>query len=374
MGNSKVWKMAIKSSATKLLFVLAGLGCAAAIAAAIILNQRPTPQTPVFDPAANPYRQGIYANGIVESNQPSGSNINIYPEVAGTVTAVPVHQGQLVKKGDVLARLDDRVQRATSEQQRAQAKASMAMLEELKAQPRPEALQVAQAQLAVAAAAAQSAKASYAKQQRAVENDPHAVSRDALDSAHNAWLVAEANRTTARRQLDLTQAGAWTFDVQNQQAQHDALEKSYQASNALLSKYTLRAPSDGVVMQLKLSVGSYVTPQGLYDTYSQGSNAPLIVLGSSAAHLNVRCYVDEILIPRLPPRSDMKAQMFVRGTRTKVALTFVDIEPYVSPKIQLSDQRQERVDVRVLPVIFRFENTPELKLFPGQLVDVYIGQ
>ena len=58
---------------------------------------------------------------------------------------------------------------------------------------------------------------------------------------------------------------------------------------------------------------------------------------------------------------------------TRVPLTFVRIQPYVSPKIELSDERQERVDLRVLPVIFRFENPKNLNLYPGQLVDVYVG-
>jgi HlyD family secretion protein len=66
--------------------------------------------------------------------------------------------------------------------------------------------------------------------------------------------------------------------------------------------------------------------------------------------------------------------MFVQGTDTKIPLTFERMQPYVSPKIELSDQRLEQVDVRVLPVIFRFEKPPGLNLFPGQLVDVYIGE
>jgi HlyD family secretion protein len=366
--------MAIKLSGTRLLFVLAGLGSAAAIASVFVLNQRPNPQPPVFDPAPNPYAQGIYANGIVESDQPSGSNVNLYPEVSGTVTDVVVREGQTVRRGDELLRLDDRVQRATAEQQRAQAQAAMAMLEELKAQPRPENLNVAQAQLAAAEASAKSARDAYDKQQHAFELDAHAVSRDALDSAHNAWMVADANRATAQRQLELTRAGAWAFDIRNQQAQVDALLKAHQASSALLDRYTLRAPRDGVVIAIRAASGSYASPQGVYNAYTQGSNDPVVVLGSSSERLNVRCYVDEILIPRLPPTDRIKAQMFVRGTRTQIPLEYVGIEPYVSPKISLSDQRLERVDVRVLPVIFRFRNSGALKLYPGQLVDVYIGQ
>ena len=70
----------------------------------------------------------------------------------------------------------------------------------------------------------------------------------------------------------------------------------------------------------------------------------------------------------------MTGRMFIRGTNTSVPLTFVRVQPYVSPKIELSDQRQERVDVRVLPVIFRFDPPPNIALYPGQLVDVYIGE
>ena len=56
--------------------------------------------------------------------------------------------------------------------------------------------------------------------------------------------------------------------------------------------------------------------------------------------------------------------MFIRGTDKHVPLTFVRIQPYVSPKIELSDERQELVDVRVLPVIFRFAKPDELTSIP----------
>ena len=46
-------------------------------------------------------------------------------------------------------------------------------------------------------------------------------------------------------------------------------------------------------------------------------------------------------------------------------LTFTRIQPYVSPKIELSDGRQERVDLRVLPVIFRFASPKSLTSIPG---------
>jgi hypothetical protein len=49
------------------------------------------------------------------------------------------------------------------------------------------------------------------------------------------------------------------------------------------------------------------------------------------------------------------------------------LQPYVSPKIELSDQRLEKVDLRVLPAIFRFQPPSDVEVYPGEMVDVYIG-
>ena len=121
------------------------------------------------------------------------------------------------------------------------------------------------------------------------------------------------------------------------------------------------------------AVGSFVSAQGEYETYTQGMDAG-DGAGSPASRLNVRCYVDEILVPRLPAANKIKAQMSIRGANVNLPLVYVRTQPFVSPKIELSDQRQERVDVRVLPVIFRVDKPKIVNLYPGQLVDVYIGE
>ncbi len=185
--------------------------------------------------------------------------------------------------------------------------------------------------------------------------------------------MAKANLDVVTRQYQLTKAGAWVYDIKNQERQEEALTKAYAASAALLAKYTIKAPIDGAILSIAVAEGSYVSPQGVYDTYTQGFD-PIVVMGSSKGTLGVRVYVDEILIPRLPPSDRMNAQMFIRGTDKKIPLEFVRVQPYVSPKIELSNQRQEKVDVRVLPVIFRFTPVPGADVYPGELVDVYIGE
>ena len=288
-----------------IIFALAVIGVLAGCIGAYIFGIQRKAQPPVFTPVSNPYSSGIYANGIVESYQPSGENINIFPEVSGPVVKVFVKEGQQVSAGSVLFTIDDSVQKATVE--------------------------LAEATLKVD-------RDQYDKDLASYDIDPKSISKNVLDTAKDT----------------VDQAAA-----------------ALKAARALLKKYTLKAPIDGIVLAVNAAVGSYVSSQGNYDTYTQLFN-PLIVMGAPQEYLAVRCYVDEILISRLPSGYHIKAEMSITGTNIKVPLEFVRVQPYVSPKIELSNEKQEQVDLRVLPVIFRFEKK-DAPVYPGQMVDVYIG-
>ena len=338
---------------------------------AYVYGTHKKPLPPAFNPAQNPYANGIFATGIVESYQTNGANINIFPEVPGTVTQILVSEGAQVSKGTPLLLLDDSVQRATVLQQKAQAEAALSLLQQLKAQPRPENLRVSKAQVDYAAANLKTSLDTLEKVKKSYALDPKSVSKDQLDSAENAYQAARANLEVAQKQYELTKAGAWIYDIQNQQHQYEALSKTYESGKALLAKYTLRAPVDGVVLAINTALGNFASSGGSYNTYTQGYD-PTIVMGLPQEFLAVRCYVDEILVPRMLPPGETAAQMQVRGTSTRIPLTFDRIQPYVTPKIQLSNERTERVDVRVLPVLFRFKPPKDLNIYPGMLVDVYV--
>src|SRR5579872_7327579 len=104
----------------RILFIASACGLLLALVSAYIFSEQPKVLPPVFNPAANPYANGLYTEGMIESDQAQGQNINIFPEVTGPVTQVLVKEGQAVHKGDVLLTIDESVQRATAEQLRSQ--------------------------------------------------------------------------------------------------------------------------------------------------------------------------------------------------------------------------------------------------------------
>ena len=357
----------------KIIFTGAIMGVLAALVAAYWFGMQRKAQPPVFKPVSNPYDSAVYANGIIESDQASGENVNIFPEVAGPITKVLVREGQQVSAGVPLFAIDDSVQKATTEQLKSQAEAALALLEELKAEPRPETLAIAVAQVGLAESNLKEARDQYDKDRASYDSDPKSISKIVLDTAEDAVNQAAAALDVARKQYELTKAGAWSFDITNQEKQYAALQQAYQAANALLVKFSVKAPADGVVLAINAALGSYESSQGAFNPITELFD-PSVIMGAPQDHLEVRCYVDEILVSQLPSSFHVHAEMSIRGSYTnKVPLEFVRVQPYVSPKIELSNERQEQVDLRVLPVIFRFEKK-DVPVYPGQLVDVYIGK
>ena len=372
-AKSEVHTAAPKTTlANKLIFLLALIGIVAGLVAAYFFGRERKTPPPEFKPVSNPYESAIYANGMIESDQPSGANINIFPEVAGPITQVLVKEGQQVKAGTPLFDIDDSVQRATTAQLKSQAEAALTLLNELKAEPRPETLTVAAAQVGLAEASLKLARDQYDKDRASYDLNPKSISRNMLDMAEDTVKQADAALDVARKQYDLTKAGAWSYDIAYQEKQYEALKQAYQAANALLKYYFVKAPVDGVVLAVNAAVGGYVSSLGDYDTYTELYD-PVLILCGPQDYMQVRCFVDEILVSKLPTVWHMQAEMQIMGTDIKVPLEFVRVQPYVSPKIELSNEKQEQVDLRVLPVIFRFEKR-DAPVYPGQMVDVFIGQ
>ena len=135
---------------------------------------------------------------------------------------------------------------------------------------------------------------------------------------------------------------------------------------AQLARATVRAPIDGTVLQVNVRAGEFV---------AAGGKAPIVV--GDISRLQIRCDIDEQMAPRM--RENLPAKGYLKGESTRaggpdrsIPLRFVRIEPFVVPKVSLTGGSAERVDTRVLQVIYQFDRPADRPVFVGQQMDVYI--
>ena len=154
------------------------------------------------------------------------------------------------------------------------------------------------------------------------------------------------------------------FAAQKAEAQLVQARAELKSGETDLERLIVRAPVDGQVLQLKVHPGEFAP-----DAATAVGQPPLILFGS-VTPLHVRVDVDENDAWRV--RAGATASGYLRGNKNiKVPLTFVRFEPYVVPKKSLTGDSTERVDTRVLQVIFSFERG-DLPIFVGQQMDVFI--
>src|SRR5262249_29171335 len=154
-----------------------------------------------------------------------------------------------------------------------------------------------------------------------------------------------------------------TADAELAEARAELAAAEAQASAALveIERSTVRAPIEAEVLQVKLRAGEYAP--------ATATPSPLILLGRSKP-LHVRIDVDEHEAWRV--RAGARATGHMRGNADLVTpLAFVRCEPFVIPKRSLTGDSTERVDTRVLQVIYRVERD-DLPLFVGEQLDVFI--
>lgn len=344
----------------------------------------PAATPPAIQPPTAPYERFVAGAGLVET---STQNILIGSPVGALVAKVAVKVGQDVEAGEELFTLDSRELVGRLAESEAAVGVAAAQLSRLEAGTRaelipPQRARVAQAEAEVAAAESEvsdlsvwlaDAEGQLARAQSA--DVKGAVSPEELDrrkasvGSYRARVgVAAAKTNVARRkleeasgQLELLLAGSWTPDVEVARSQVAQARAAADAARIEIDRRTVRAPVKGRVLQVNVRPGEFA-PAGVVAT-------PLMVLGG-VDPLHVRVDVDEHEAWRV--RQGSPAVAFARGNQAiRAELTFVRFEPLIVPKRSLTGDSTERVDTRVLQVIYRFDPAGAA-LFVGQQVDVFI--
>jgi len=350
--------------------VVAAAGVAFAVYTAKSSNRPVEPAQPVAPPAKSPYEQPIAGAGLVES---STQNIAIGTNLPGIVTKVFVKGGDKAKAGDPLFTLDDRSQRAevlVRESSLLVARAAEMIAAEnlgkLRALPRKEELPPMEARVSEMEAMLSDLRAQLGNIESVT--DARAVAREDIDKRRFAVQAAQARLVESKTQLELMRAGAWKPDLAIQQSQVDSAKAQVQAAMAQvesartdLDRLTVKAPVDGTVLQVNIRAGEFAQAGPL--------TTPLMLFGNTDV-LHVRVDIDENDAWKIKPGA--KASANLRGNSAlRTELTFVRIEPFVVPKRSLTGDSSERVDTRVLQVLYAFKD-PAFAVYVGQQMDIYV--
>jgi HlyD family secretion protein len=309
---------------------------------------------PVTEPAESPFPSFVSGSGLIESES---ENVSIGAPMAGLITHVFVKAGARVHEGAPLFQLDARSVLAQLAIQESLLASSKARLVKVVTLPRPVDIAPLEAQVLNASANLADLKAQLALRENVP--DKRAVSADEMSRRRYAIEEAEAVLKTAQANLAQLKAGAADPDIEVARA--DVLQAEAQVANTQVDRerLTVRAPFSGQCLQVKVHPGEF----------AQDTGSTMILFGD-VDHLRVRVDIDENEAWRVRPGA--RAVAYARGNKSiSTNMTFVRFEPYVVPKVSLTGGSQERVDTRVLEVLFQFDRK-DLPLYAGQQMDVFV--
>jgi multidrug resistance efflux pump len=325
----------------------------------VVRGQQAKPQLdPPSPPARAPFERPVGASGVVEANT---ENISVGSYVPGVVVEVFVKVGAEVSAGDPLFRLDDRPLRAELAARTANLELAEKQLSRLVAMPRPEEVPSSKAKVREAEATVIDTEDLKQRSERMFAT--RGTSEDDLIRRRQAATVAREQLARAQADLALLEAGAWQADKDVARATVEQMRAQVKQTETDLERLEVRALVSGEVLYVNVRPGEFV---------GAPPDKTLIVLGN-VKPLHVRVDVDEHDIGRFRP--DAPAAASVRGDATRhFPLKFVRYEPMVQPKKSLTGDNTERVDTRVLQVIYAIEGVGDRRVFVGQQMDVFIDQ
>ncbi len=324
-------------------------------------HSEPNPPPPI-EPARSAYGRTVAGAGIVE---PNSENISIGSPLPGIVwdTKYTISDvGKWIEKDAELFRIDTRALEAQLAYQKANRDAAVAQLTKLEKMPRPEEVTTSESKVKVA-------EANVALQQDLAERARRlrGTGAIAVEDVNQRMLTGEvADRQLAQSKTEdaLLKAGAWWPDKKIAEAAVKQAEAQMEQTKTEIERSIVRAPIAGQLLQVNVRNGEFVgTPP----------SQALMVLGNTKP-LHIRVDIDEHDIPRAYSffQSGGLAVASPRGKPDqKYQLQFVRVEPYVIPKKSLTGDNTERVDTRVLQVIYRVaDDNPAL--FVGMQMDVFL--
>jgi HlyD family secretion protein len=294
--------------------------------------------------------RAIHASGHIEATE-----VRLAAKVGGKLLELPRHEGDVIKAGDLIARLDTSDAEHQLAAARAQAEAADAHLRLLLAGTRVEDVQRATEELAKAQAELDAAQRDLDRFEGLAERGTATLK--ARDDARTRRDVADRSVKAARASLDKLIAGPRREEIEQARAEKAAAEAAIAETQQHITDATVLAPCDGVITARAAEPGEVLAPGMLLEVLTDLAQPWLTVYVDEPSLSHIR------LGERVAVRVDGRDEAF-QGT-----VTFVSPVAEFTPKnVQTPEERAK--------LVFRIKITLDNSqgIFkPGMPADAYFS-
>ncbi|MEW6381800.1 MAG: HlyD family efflux transporter periplasmic adaptor subunit [bacterium] len=196
----------------------------------------------------------VAAKGIVESEE----EIEVSNLVAGSISEVRVHEGDRVRKGQILIILDNQKIITRIKLAEAMLNEARARLRELETGSRKEDIEMAESNAERTRIISEKARKEYERQKRLYQKE--ATTLVALEKAEEEMQVAAANFAVSRADLKKLLKGTRDEEIEQARSAVEKANSELSYYQALLEDYTIISPIDGLVAEQYQDAGEIVNP------------------------------------------------------------------------------------------------------------------
>lgn len=304
-------------------------------------------------------RPEVDPNLIRVSGNIEVTDVEVSFRMPGWVEARPASEGELIREGDLVARLDSTELAQEVALREAEVAAFDAELAALVAGSRPQEIAAAQAAVARAQAEVERAKLEFERQKSLRER--RVASEQTFEAARSTHEAAVAGLQETREQLDLVREGPRQEEIARARARLDQAKQSLAVARTRLGYATLQAPLSGMVLSENVEPGEYVVP-----------GVPVVTIGD-LVNAWVRAYVNETDLGRIKLGQPVCVTTDTYPDKVYPGeLTFISSQAEFTPKNVQTTEERVRLVYRVKIEIAN----ADFELKPGMPADadIWLGE
>lgn len=253
--------------------------------------------------------------------------VNLGFRVSGKIAQVLKDEGDAVRPGELVARLDDAPYRSQVDQARGELQSLKDRLADLEAGYRKEEIAQSRANVEEAKANLANAERVFARRKELLQRN--VAAQQEYDDALAARDQGQARLNSLKATLTLMEAGYRPQQIAQARADVERAQAALATAEISLADTELKAPSSGVVMTRALEPGAVVQAGATVLTVSL--NEPIWV----------RAYIPEPDLGRVHP--GMKALVY---TDSRPAKPYEGQVGFISPRAEFTPKSVETTDLR----------------------------